>query len=678
MSHSTEIHHDPDNWLAAAVHGQLSAEERAEFEQHLAGCGECRALYQQEIALHKMITQSLDPARPDLAFEQRVVSGFRHVAPVRTSFASGLAVLWRSRATQFVAAAAVLLSLVQMGRLITHEPAPLPSHRTAGTEEKSPEETYAGPQPAAAAGQKERVIVTGSYIPEQEREELASAMAADVAENGRRAAKAAAPPSPIAPREQRVQNVARDSADGEKPSNAGLPPDEPASVIAPDAGRKLIRNARVDLEVLKFDDAVQRIAALATEGRGYVATSSSQKLANGKLRGEVVVKVLPETLDGFLGRLRELGEVKNQTLGTDDVTKQYLDTDSRMQNARTMEQRLLEILKTKTSKVADLLEVEKELGRVRASIEQMQGELKYLDALVAFATVTITLTEKNMDLPAAFLLKRRAQLALFSTDVEKTFAEAKGVIDGAKAQISSSSLDRDSAGEATARLVLLIAPDEADAVIARIKGMGRVQNYNEQTDRIAQGGSGMAESAKVERDKVELSVVISRNEEEPALQTTSLRILTGEVAQRVQQLKESAGKFGAEIRNSSFNRQPNGEEYADVALRLPMKDYPALMSSLDGLGKVKDVSVHRDDRRGTIDEATAPADIQIRIYSRADIVSDESGLFATVRRTLMQGFGALMWSLRMIGVALAFVAPWVLVLAVVIWVVRRVRKARAK
>ncbi len=221
--------------------------------------------------------------------------------------------------------------------------------------------------------------------------------------------------------------------------------------------------------------------------------------------------------------------MKNQTLGTDDVTKQYFDTDSRLNNARVMEQRLIEILKTKTGKVSDLLKVEKELGRVRAQIEQMQGELKFMDAQVQFATVTITLAEKDMNVPAAFLLKRRAQLALFSIDVEKTFAEVKSVVEGAKTQLSSSTLDRDSSGEATARLVLLIAPDEADSLIGRVKGLGRVQNYTEQTDRVAQGGSGMAENAKVERDKVELSITISRNEQEPALQTTSLRILTSAV-----------------------------------------------------------------------------------------------------------------------------------------------------
>jgi hypothetical protein len=41
-----------------------------------------------------------------------------------------------------------------------------------------------------------------------------------------------------------------------------------------------------------------------------------------------------------------------------------------------------------------------------------------------------------------------------------------------------------------------------------------------------------------------------------------------------------------------------------------------------------------------------------------NIVSSETGLIATLRRTLAQSAGAIMWSLRMIGVAVAFLAPW--------------------
>src|SRR5436309_8800843 len=134
---------------------------------------------------------------------------------------------------------------------------------------------------------------------------------------------------------------------------------------------------------------------------------------------------------------------------------------------------------------------------------------------------------------------------------------------------------------------------------------------------------------------------------------------------------------GGRVRSSTFSRDPNGRELANVWLRVPMKNYAALMQSLDSLGKVENVTVQRQDRTGTqIDEANAPADISIQVYSQGNIVSHESGPFTTLRRTLAQSAGAIMWSLRMIGVAVAFLAPWVIALVALIWITRRVMRAR--
>ncbi len=702
------IHDDIEPWLAAAVHDQLSPAERREFDAHLASCATCRASHHAQINTSNMIQNTLSTERPDAAFEQRMLSSFRRNAQPRSNIISLFGRVMHARATQITAVAAVLVSLASVGHWLT------------GTDAYLGNEELAAPAPGSLDEVRMRSALGDKYVDSLQPVTPQAGRSAKPADGLRRppsyagrpseatapapsaptrstAAAAAPPPAALvepapAPMEAKSPpHMAQraDPAPADPPeTEEGMPMEAvavdeaaeptPGTPVGVPDNRKLIRNAQVELEVVRFDDAVQRITAFAGEDRGFLATSSSERQENGKLRGQLVVKVVPENLDGFLLKLRGIGEVKNQTLGTDDVTKQYFDTDSRLNNARTMEQRLIDILKTKSNKVADLLEVEKELGRVREQIEQMQGSLKYLDAQIAFATVTITLAEKEMDLPAAFLLKRRAQLALFSTDVEKTFAEVKGVIDGAKAQISSSTVDRDSTGEATARLTLLMVPEEADALIGRIKGMGRVQNYNERTDRVAQGGgSGMSDTAKVERDKVELSITISRNEQEPALQTTSLRILTSGVPEKVTKLKEQAEKFGGEIRSSSFNRNPDGQEFAYVTLRVAMKNYPALLTSLDQLGKVKDVSVHREDRRGMINEETAPADLNIQVYSEGNIVTDESGIIATIRRTLTQGASALMWSLRMIGVAVAFLAPWAIAVAAVVWVLRRISRARA-
>jgi hypothetical protein len=442
------------------------------------------------------------------------------------------------------------------------------------------------------------------------------------------------------------------------------------------ANRKLIRNATVELEIVSFDDALQKITTLANEERGYIATTSSEKQANGKLRGEVIVKVLPENLDRFLQKIRGLGELKNQTLGTEDVTKAYFDTDARLKNARVMEQRLIEMLKTKTGKVSDLLQVEKELGRVREEIEKMQGELKYWDTQVQFATVTISLAEKDMEEPAAFLIKERSQLALYAPDVEKIYNDIK-TLASQKVQITNAQLSRDYSGRISATMSMLIAPEESDVVIARVKSFGRVENFQTQTERIAQGGSGMSENAKTKRDKVQLNITISREEQEQAFQQTSLQIRTSSVDVKTKELRAVAEKHGGRVRSSTFNRDPDGRELANVSLRVPIKNYPALMQSLDSLGKVENVTVQRQDRTGTqIDEANAPADISIQVYSQGNIVSHQSGPVATLRRTLSQSVGAIMWSVRMIGVAIAFLAPWVIAIVAVVWIVKRIMRAR--
>ena len=670
------IHDEIDTWLAGDLHGELSNNERSALHAHLVDCAACRKTHQETKLMNKILEETLARDKPDPTFEQRMLAGFRNRVPQRNGLLKLLGDLMRLRATQIAAIAAVLLGLVQIGRIITVESLTVPRarERYAEAEVAAPQRPESrlgqagvlGRSDEIAAGRLQDVAVAAPAPPPAARSEF------------REESKAAA--ATVAPAKA-AQSETGSVAANEVPENAAVgegvgasPVESPAAL----ANRKLIRNATVELEIVSFDNAVQKITAFANEEHGYVATTDSEKQANGKLKGQVIVKVLPENLDGFLQKIRSLGELKNQTLGTEDVTKAYFDTDARLKNARVMEQRLIEMLKTKTGKVSDLLQVEKELGRVREEIEKMQGELKYWDSQVQFATVTISLAEKDVEEPAAFLLKERAQLALYAPDVEKIYNDIKSLA-SPKVQITNAQLNRDYSGRVSAQVSMLIAPEESDDVIGRVKGLGRVENFQTQTQRIAQGGSGMSENARTKRDKVELNIAVSREEQEQAFQQTSLRIRTPSVDKKAKELRALAEKQAGRVRSSAFSRDPDGREVADVSLRVPMKNYPALMQSLDSLGRVENVSVQRQDRTDTqVDEANAPADVSIQVYSQGNIVSQESGLIATLRRTLAQSAGAIMWSLRIIGVAIAFLAPWVIAIVLLIWVARRVVRARRK
>jgi anti-sigma factor RsiW len=697
------IHDQIDEVLAAAVHDELSDEERRALHVHLVECAECRALHKEEQLMHRALGEVFGDEKPDFGFEKRMLYAFRHKAPQRTSFGVFLSNLLRSRGTQIIGAAALLLALLQMGRFLTGEDMSAPFVREARTGSAAiaansnqisaaTDAVTNGPEQYAKgqtdgdveSGQKLQNPRVGDFFDRSNQPgKAARGSSVSGLATSRVAAVAASAPSPEAKPELNKEGsvsgaVLRETSDSRQTAEevAAEPAAAPGSAQSSNL-RKLIRNARVDLEVRSFDEALQQIAAFANEDRGYIATSNSEKQENGKLRGEVVVKMLPENLDTFLNKLHEIGDLKNQTLGSEDVTKQYFDTDARLKNAQAMEQRLLEILKKKSDDINDLLAVEKELGRVREQIEQMQGELKLMDSQVQFATVTIALAEKDMDVPAAFLLKERAQLALYAGDVEKVYTEVKALA-SPKIQITNATLDRDNSGRVFARVSMLVAPEESDSVIAKVKGMGRVDKFQVQTERVARGGQGMAEDAKTERDKVQLNITISREEQEAALQQTNLRVRASDVTERAKQLRNLAEKQGGRVRASSFARDPNGREFANVSLRVPMKNYTALMQSLGTLGKLENVSVHRDERPDAqLDEANAPADVSIQVYSQGRIVSEDKGLFPTLRRTLAAGAGALMWSVQMIGVALAFLAPWLLPVALVIWLIRLIARNRA-
>ena len=203
------------------------------------------------------------------------------------------------------------------------------------------------------------------------------------------------------------------------------------------------------------------------------ATPSAE--ATASCRATVVVKVLPKNLDGFLLQLRDLGQLKNQTLKTDDVTKAYFDTQARLDNSRRMETQLQELLKRDNGKVSDLLEVERELGRVRGEIEQMQGELKLYDFQVEYATVTMQVRESDLNQAAAYLLKEQDNFSLFATNVEETFQQARHTAEDMKAQILLADLHHNSGSDVTADLNVMVAPDQVEAFLSQdpVVGPGR-------------------------------------------------------------------------------------------------------------------------------------------------------------------------------------------------------------
>jgi hypothetical protein len=112
-----------------------------------------------------------------------------------------------------------------------------------------------------------------------------------------------------------------------------------------------------------------------------------------ELRG--TLRVPGDRMADALARLRQIGPVVEDTQGSQDVTDQIVDLDARLMSARATEQRLTELLRNRTGKLSDVLEVEREIARVRLDIERLDAEKANMGRRVTYATIDLHVAEER-------------------------------------------------------------------------------------------------------------------------------------------------------------------------------------------------------------------------------------------------------------------------------------------
>jgi len=178
--------------------------------------------------------------------------------------------------------------------------------------------------------------------------------------------------------------------------------DEPSASAAQSLSdqQKLIYTAELALEVDNARLSVEAADSLAVASGGLVADSRITQNADGKETATVRLRIPSQRLDEVLVQLRQLGAVRHEVLYTEDVTKDYADMETRLAVKEETGARLRHLLTSQAGNLADVLAVERELGRVTEEIELLKGERRYYDERIAYSTVTLTLVEPGA-LPSA-------------------------------------------------------------------------------------------------------------------------------------------------------------------------------------------------------------------------------------------------------------------------------------
>ena len=143
--------------------------------------------------------------------------------------------------------------------------------------------------------------------------------------------------------------------------------------------RKVIYTAKMRIVAADVTRAVAKTKALAESLGGYM-----QRMT----RTAIEIRVPSAKFDQALNALGKLGTAIETDVEAADVTEEYVDLEIRLNNSRVLLEKLLALL-DKAQNVKEALAVEKEISRVRTTMERLQGQLNVMKNRVAYSTVLV-------------------------------------------------------------------------------------------------------------------------------------------------------------------------------------------------------------------------------------------------------------------------------------------------
>lgn len=149
----------------------------------------------------------------------------------------------------------------------------------------------------------------------------------------------------------------------------------------------VVRKGEISLEVEQIEKAVDRIRELVQRQGGSVSHFSINDNREGLKSGSIVFRVPTEQSDALFVEIKKLGRVVSEKNTLEDLGEEIAGLDAKVENSRVLEQRFLDLLKTRTHSIQDVLEVERELARVREEVEQLERRKRHLQNACALSTI---------------------------------------------------------------------------------------------------------------------------------------------------------------------------------------------------------------------------------------------------------------------------------------------------
>jgi len=204
---------------------------------------------------------------------------------------------------------------------------------------------------------------------------------------------------PAAGRAANVSSSPQPADERASASGSPAPSQSPSSLDGQAAsipeGPRVQRSARVVLQVGsgRFDSALNDVIAVVDQAGGYISGSQAQADDGQPLRsGQVTFQVPADRFEAVVAEVRKKGTPQTISISGNDVSQQYVDLQARLRNAEAQRNAMLALMQQAKS-VNDTIQIQNQLGQITAQIEQLRGQIGYLEHSTTFSTLAVSIRE---------------------------------------------------------------------------------------------------------------------------------------------------------------------------------------------------------------------------------------------------------------------------------------------
>ena len=160
---------------------------------------------------------------------------------------------------------------------------------------------------------------------------------------------------------------------------------------------KIVRDGRIGIVVPDdgFGGAVDQLTLIAERSGGFVLSSTTSNDRSGTF----VLRIPERRFDRARTAIRDLGtRVRFEEVRGDDVTAEFIDYQARLRILQTRKALLSDLL-LDADTTEEILQLSGQIEDVQLRIEQLQGQLRFLNDQVAESTLRVSIQEQSA--PAA-------------------------------------------------------------------------------------------------------------------------------------------------------------------------------------------------------------------------------------------------------------------------------------